>query len=76
MKNTPGVMSQRGYRGTRPKKPSRRDFLTVIERCQHLFGAIEGVFNDDRNPMRADKLLTLTKEGFELCLSARSLDPS
>ena len=76
MANAPGVMSQRGYRGSRPKKPTRKDLLAVVEKCQGLFGAIEGAFNDDRDPMRADKLLVLTKEGFELCLSTRSFDPS
>ena len=33
------------------------------------------VFAEVSNAERGDKLLVLTKEGFELCLSARSFDP-
>lgn len=52
------------------KKPpiDRRKLKRALSRMQTLFGRAEGIYHDDRNPNRADLLLPVLREGFELAV--------
>jgi hypothetical protein len=55
------------------RKPTRKDLLLVIGRCQTLFGEILGAASD-RNPNRAEDIDRLCKKGFNLCIEAAEQD--
>jgi hypothetical protein len=55
------------------KRPTRRDLLVVIARCQNLFGQVAAV-TSDRNPNRAADIERVWRAGFDLCVEAQSHD--
>lgn len=55
------------------RKPKRRELLDALAVCQSLFGRISSAYGD-RNPNRAEDILALTSEGFDLCVEMRSGD--
>jgi hypothetical protein len=50
------------------KTPTKRELLTALRECQGLFGSIEAAYQNDRASNRADRLLPLCKQGFDLCI--------
>lgn len=56
-------------------KASRKQLVAALARCQGLFGAIQGRYNNDRSSDRAEAIQELTREGFDLCVDVLECDP-
>ena len=50
------------------KKPTRKDLLKVLGRIQDLAGRAKGIYLIDTGTDRADKLLPMLQEIFDLCV--------
>ncbi len=53
------------------KRLTRKQIMKNLSEIQHLIGKAEGIYMDDRNPMRADLLLKILKDAFYLTLDTR-----
>lgn len=56
------------------KKPSRKMLLLVIGELQTMIGNAQGIYLNDTGRDRADRLLPLLQDAFDLCVSARNFD--
>lgn len=57
------------------KKPSRIDLLGAVTSLQGFIGKAMGA-NNDRNPNRQAELADYLERAHDLCIEARSADPS
>ena len=57
------------------KRPTRRQLLQVITELQEIIGEAAIAHGNDRNPNGFEQGQKKLKEGFNLCILARSYDP-
>lgn len=57
------------------RKPSRKQLLEALGKCQDLFGKIEGAYQNDRAHDRAGRVVNACRAGFDLCIAALEWDP-
>lgn len=58
------------------RKPHRRDLMKVIAELQYLIGEAQASHGNDRNPNGFEQGQKALEKAFNLCLAARSFDPS
>lgn len=55
----------------KPKKPSRKEVMAVISEIQGLIGTAIAAYQNDRDPMRADKVINTLEKAFDMAIRIR-----
>ncbi len=58
------------------KKPTRKDLLRIIGKLQNALGAAQNYHGNDRDPNGFERGQKLLEGSFQLCIRARTFDPS
>lgn len=67
------LMTEPSTRAKQARRP-RIERAALLRRLQDLVGSAKGVYQDDRSPDRAGRLIPLLDEAFEICVKLRERD--